>query len=58
MNDHNSDYDPAEALETEEAIAVFIDDALESGDAAYIAEAIRVAARAQGMINVKRGPTP
>jgi DNA-binding phage protein len=30
------DYDPAVALENEESIAVFLADALETGDTAYI----------------------
>lgn len=47
------DYDPAAALETEEAIAVFLDDALETGDAVHIADAVEVAARARGMITAK-----
>jgi probable addiction module antidote protein len=42
-------YDPAQALEGPEAIAVFIADALETGDAAYIAEAMGVVSRAKGM---------
>lgn len=42
-------YDPAEALDTPEAIAVFMSDALETGDPAYIAKAFGVVARARGM---------
>ena len=48
------DYDPAAALETEEAIAVFLDDALETGDAVHIANAVEVSARARGMITAKK----
>lgn len=33
------DYDPAQALDGPEAIAVFIADALDTGDAAHIAKA-------------------
>lgn len=43
------EYDPAQALDGPEAIAVFIADALDTGDAAYIAEAMGVVARAKGM---------
>lgn len=34
------DYDPAAALNSEEAIAIFMADAFETGDAAYIAKAL------------------
>lgn len=40
-------YDPAEALDTPEAIAVFIADAMETGDAAFIAKAMGVVAKAK-----------
>lgn len=42
-------YDPAEALVNDEEIAFFMADALETGDASYIAKAIGVVARAKGM---------
>ena len=48
------DYDPARALETPEAIAFFIADALESKDAAYIAKAMGVVARARGMTQLAK----
>jgi len=47
-------YDPAAALETDEAIAVFLSDALETGDAGYIAKALGVIARAKGMTQIAR----
>ncbi len=47
-------YDPATALDCEEAIAVFVADALETGDAAYIAKAMGVVARAKGMTALAR----
>jgi DNA-binding phage protein len=53
MSEPIVDYDPASALETEEAIAVFLDDALETGDAVHIANAREVATRAWGMISAK-----
>jgi len=46
---HIHDYDPATALDNQEAIATFMADALETGDAAYIAKALGVVARAKGM---------
>jgi len=42
-------YDPAEDINTPEAIAAFLTEALKTQDAAYIAHAIGVIARAQGM---------
>ena len=48
------EYDPAASLETEEAIAVFLADALETGDAAYVAKALGVVARAKGMSELAR----
>jgi probable addiction module antidote protein len=42
-------YDPATALVDDEEIAVFMANALETGDAAYIAKALGVVARAKGM---------
>ena len=44
-----SEFDPAECLTTPEAIAVFMTDALETGDASYVAKAVGVVARAKGM---------
>jgi len=49
MSDKIYDYDPAAALEGEEGIAVFLADALETGDSANIAKAMGVVARAKGM---------
>lgn len=45
-------YDPAAALDGSEAIAVFMADALETGDAAYIAKALGVVAKAKGMAEI------
>lgn len=42
-------YDPANALVDDDEVAVFMADALETGDAAYIAQALGVIARAKGM---------
>ncbi|UQG54440.1 MULTISPECIES: addiction module antidote protein [unclassified Marinobacter] len=54
MSDKIYDYDPAAALKSEEAIAVFLTDALETGDIAYIAKAMGVVARAKGMTELAR----
>ncbi|SDZ64571.1 addiction module antidote protein [Pseudomonas sp. NFIX28] len=43
------DYDPAAALRDPQAIALFMADAFETGDAGYIAKALGVVARAKGM---------
>ncbi|WP_342322675.1 addiction module antidote protein [Kosakonia sp. BYX6] len=45
-------YDPIVALVNDEAISVFMADALETGDAAYIAKALGVVARAKGMAQI------
>lgn len=47
-------FDPAEYLTTDEGIAVFMADAFETGDAAYIAHAVGVVARAKGMTELAR----
>lgn len=47
-------YDPAEFLDDDETIAAFIDAALEEDDAAGIAHALGVVARARGMTQVAR----
>lgn len=41
------DYDPAASLDSQEAIATFMTDAFETGDAVYIAKALGVVARAK-----------
>ena len=48
------DYDPALALDSQEAIVVFMADAFETGDFAYIAKALGVVARAKGMTAIAR----
>lgn len=48
------DYDPAAALDSPEAVELFIADAFETGDASYIAKALGVVARAKGMSNVAK----
>jgi probable addiction module antidote protein len=43
------DFDLADMLQSDEAIAIFLSDALETGDARHIAAALDVAARAKGL---------
>ncbi len=45
-------YDPAEILADEDAITAFMNSALETSDAAYIAKALGVVARAKSMHNI------
>jgi probable addiction module antidote protein len=45
-------YDPAEDLDSAEAIAVFLSEAFRTEDAGYIAHALGVVARARGMAEV------
>lgn len=47
-------YDPAEALTSPEAIAAFMTEAFETGDAAFIAKALGVVARAKGVSELAR----
>lgn len=45
-------YDPAEDLGTDEAIAVFMSEAFQTNDVAYISHALGVVARAKGMAQI------
>jgi probable addiction module antidote protein len=54
MKEKFTDFDPADLLKSDEAIEVFLADAFETGDAAHIASAIGVAARAKGMTHISR----
>jgi len=54
MSEPLYNYDPAAALDSPEAIAIFMADALETGDTAYIAKALGVVARAKGMTELAR----
>jgi probable addiction module antidote protein len=47
-------FDPAAYLDDAEAIAAYMTEALESGDPAFIADALGVVARARGMSEVAR----
>jgi probable addiction module antidote protein len=47
-------FDPATYLTTDEALAEYINAALETGDPAFIADSLGVVARAKGMTRVAR----
>ena len=47
-------YDSAEYLDSPEGLAEYLSDALETNDAAFIAQAIGTAARARGMSEIAR----
>jgi probable addiction module antidote protein len=47
-------FDPAEVLNTPEAIAAYIEEAIEIGDPAFIVDALGVVARSKGMSAVAR----
>lgn len=51
MTEPIHDYDPADSLVDSEAVAVFLADAYDTGDAAHIAEAMAVVARAKTRID-------
>ena len=48
MGEKLTTYDPAEDLQSDEAIAVFMEEAFKTEDADYIAHALGVVARAKG----------
>ena len=52
MAERQTNHDPAAALVDDEEIAAFLADALETGDAAFIAKTLGVAARARGMADI------
>ena len=47
-------FDPAAFLDSEEGMAGYVTEALETGDASFIADALGVIARARGMAQVAR----
>lgn len=52
MGEKLTTFDPAEDLSSDEAIAVFMEEAFKTGDVSYIAHAIGVVARAKGMTQI------
>jgi len=47
-------FDPSEYLDSAEAIAAYLTDALETGDPSFVADALGVVARARGITEVAR----
>jgi probable addiction module antidote protein len=47
-------FDAAEYLDSDEALGHYLSEALESGDAAFVAHALGVVARARGMTQIAR----
>jgi probable addiction module antidote protein len=54
MGEKLTTYDPAEDLLSDEAIAVFMEEAFKTEDAGYIAHALGVVARAKGMTQIAK----
>jgi probable addiction module antidote protein len=52
MTEKLTNYDPAEDLTSDEAIAIFMAEALKTNDVRYIAHALGVVARAKGMAQI------
>jgi len=52
MAEKLTNYDPAEDLGSDEAIAVFMAEAFQTNDVAYISHALGVVARAKGMAQI------
>lgn len=48
------EYDPAAALTDPESIAIFMNDAFETGDVGHIVQALGVVARAKGMTELAK----
>jgi probable addiction module antidote protein len=48
------DFDPAEMLDSDEAIEAFLTEAMKTGDAKLVASALGVVARAMGMTKIAR----
>jgi probable addiction module antidote protein len=47
-------FDPAKYLDNDDAIAAYLTDALETGDPAFVSDALGVVARARGMSEIAR----
>ena len=54
MTEKFYDFDPAEMLDSDAAIEIFLTEAMETGDAKFIASALGVVARSKGMSNIAR----
>jgi probable addiction module antidote protein len=58
MAEKLTNYDPAEDLASDEAIATFMAEAFQTNDVAYISHALGVVARAKGMAQIAGDPGP
>ena len=47
-------FDPAEYLDDDESIAAYLDEAMSTGDAKFIAKSLGVVARARGMTQIAK----
>jgi probable addiction module antidote protein len=54
MTEKLTTFDPAELLTSDEAVAAFMADAFEAGDAGYVAHALGVVAHARGMAAIAK----
>jgi len=54
MNLKTKPFDPAAYLDSDEARAVYLSEAFETGDVGFIADALGVVARAQGMTGIAK----
>jgi len=54
MTEKTLSFDPAEYLETEEDIALFMSEALSTGDYKHIAHCLGIVARAKGMTSIAK----
>lgn len=54
MTEKFTEFDPAEYLDTPEAIAAYLSEAMESGDTKFIARSIGIAAKARGMTDIAK----
>ncbi|WP_211251113.1 addiction module antidote protein [Stenoxybacter acetivorans] len=54
MTEKLTTYDPADDLDSDEAVAIFLTEAFSTEDAAYIAHALGVVARAKGMNEIAK----
>ena len=54
MNLKTKPFDPAAYLDSDEARAVYLSEAFETGDVGFISDALGVVARAQGMTGIAK----
>jgi len=54
MAEKLSSYDPAEDLGSDEAIAAFMAESVQTGDAAYVSHALGVVTRAKGTAQMRK----